>query len=180
MFALWKHTAQTKDYFCLLNCGNFYPFFILGVFTAKYRLLEKVKQANWLFSLCVVGYLVLFVVDMPIHVLVSLNKHIFLPFCMVFIVVTLFMGRHGKTSRVERVLDYVGKRTLDVYVIHYFFISQVHLAGLAKGWETLGNALLTFGLAIFLSVIITALAIGVGNVLHHGKWIERFGYGKVI
>ena len=25
MFALWKYTAQTKDYFCMLNCGNFYP-----------------------------------------------------------------------------------------------------------------------------------------------------------
>ncbi len=178
MFTLWKYTTQTVDYFCLLNCGNFYPFFMLGVFTTKYGLLEKIKQANWLFSLCVIGYLALFVVEIPIHALVSLNKHIFLPFCMVCVVVMLFIGRHGKTSRVECVLDYVGKRTLDVYVIHYFFIWQIHLAGLAKNLEASGNALLIFVLAIFLSVIVTALSIGIGNVFHHGKWIEKFIYGK--
>lgn len=177
-FVLWKYGAQTIDYFCILNCGNFYPFFMLGVFTTKYRLLEKMKQANWLFSLCVVGYIVLFLVDMPVHALASLNKHVFLPYCMVFIVVSIFIGRHGKTSRLERVLDYVGKRTLDVYVIHYFFMGQIHLADLVGGWEASGNALLTFVLALFLTVLVTALTIGIGNVLHHGKWIERFVYGK--
>lgn len=53
MYLLWKYTSQTKDYFCLLNCGNFYLFFMLGVFTTKYRLLEKEKNANWLFSVCI-------------------------------------------------------------------------------------------------------------------------------
>lgn len=177
-FVLWKYTAQTIDYFCILNCGNFYPFFMLGVFTTKYGLLEKVRQANWLFSLCVVGYIVLFLVDMPVHALASLNKHVFLPFCMVFIVVSIFIGRHGKTSRLERVLDYVGKRTLDVYVIHYFFMGQIHLTGLAGGWEASGNALLAFVLALFLSALVTALTIGIGNVLHYGRWIEKFVYGK--
>ena len=143
-----------------------------------YVCLMGIYGANCVFSLCVVGYIVLFVMDMPIHALVSLNKHIFLPFCMVFIVVTLFVGRHGETSRMERVLDYVGKRTLDVYVIHYFFIWQIHLAGLAKAWEASGNALLTFVLAFFLSAIVTALAIGVGNILHYGILIEKIVYGK--
>ena len=114
---------------------------MLGVFTTKYRLLEKMKQANWLFALCMVGYIVLFLVDMPVHALASLNKHVFLPFCMVFIVVSIFIGRHGKTSRLERVLDYVGKRTLDVYVIHYFFMGQIHLADLVGGMGSFGQCL---------------------------------------
>ncbi len=78
----------------------------------------------------------------------------------------------------ERVLDYVGTRTLDVYVIHYFFISQIHLSEIAKDLEATDNALLVFVLAIFLSVIVTTLAIGVGNILHHGTWIKKIVYGK--
>lgn len=74
MFALWKYTVQTKDYLCMLNCGNFYPFFILGVMTTKYNLLDKMHKANWLFSLCIVAYVFLFCVDMPFHALVSLNR----------------------------------------------------------------------------------------------------------
>lgn len=178
MFALWKYTAQTKDYFCMLNCGNFYPFFMLGVMTTKYNLLNKMHKVNWLFSLCIVAYAFLFCVDMPFHALVSLNKHIFLPFCMVYIVVTLFVGRHGATSYGEKILDFVGKRTLDIYVIHYFFISMIHLKDLGNNWEVTDNSLLMFIVAIGLSVVITALSIGVGYVLHQGRIIEKFVYGK--
>ena len=178
MFALWKYTAQTKDYFCMLNCGNFYPFFMLGVMTTKYNLLDKMQKANWLFSLCIVAYTFLFCVDMPFHALVSLNKHIFLPFCMVYIVVNLFVSRHGATSYGEKILDFVGKRTLDIYVIHYFFISMIHLKDLGNNWEGTENSLLMFIVAIGLSVVITALSIGVGYVLHQGRIIEKFVYGK--
>lgn len=178
MFALWKYTAQTKDYFCMLNCGNFYPFFILGVMTTKYNFLDKMHKANWLFSLCIVAYAFLFFVDMPFHALVSLNKHIFLPFCMVYIVVNLFVSRHGATSCWESLLDFVGKRTLDIYVIHYFFISMIHLKDLGNNWEVTDNSLLMFIVAIGLSVVITALSIGVGYILHKGKIIEKFVYGK--
>lgn len=178
MFALWKYTAQAKDYFCMLNCGNFYPFFMLGVMTTKYNLLNKMHKVNRLFSLCIVAYAFLFCVDMPFHALVSLNKHIFLPFCMVYIVVTLFVGRHGATSYGEKILDFVGKRTLDIYVIHYFFISMIHLKDLGNNWEGTENSLLMFIVAIGLSVVITALSIGVGYVLHQGRIIEKFVYGK--
>lgn len=178
MFALWKYTAQTKDYFCMLNCGNFYPFFILGVMTTKYNLLDKMHKANWLFSLCIVAYAFLFCVDMPFHALVSLNKHIFLPFCMVYIVVTLFVGRHGAMSYGEKILDFVGKRTLDIYVIHYFFINMIHLKDLGINWEVTDNSLLMFIVAVGLSLVITALSIGVGYILHKGKIIEKIVYGK--
>lgn len=178
MFALWKYTAQTKDYFCMLNCGNFYPFFILGVMTTKYNLLDKMHKANWLFSLCIVAYAFLFCVDMPFHALVSLNKHIFLPFCMVYIVVNLFVSRHGATSCWESLLDFVGKRTLDIYVIHYFFINMIHLKDLGINWEGTDNSLFMFIVAVGLSVVITALSIGVGYILHKGKIIEKFVYGK--
>ena len=178
MFALWKYTAQTKDYFCMLNCGNFYPFFILGVMTTKYNLLDKMHKANWLFSLCIVAYAFLFCVDMPFHALASLNKHIFLPFCMVYIVVTLFVGRHGAMSYGEKILDFVGKRTLDIYVIHYFFIKMIHLKDLGINWEVTDNSLLMFIVAVGLSVVITALSIGVGYILHKGKIIEKIVYGK--
>lgn len=178
MFALWKYTAQTKDYFCMLNCGNFYPFFILGVMTTKYNLLDKMHKANWLFSLCIVAYAFLFCVDMPFHALVSLNKHIFLPFCMVYIVVTLFVDRHGAMSYGEKILDFVGKRTLDIYVIHYFFIKMIHLKDLGINWEVTDNSLLMFIVAVGLSVVITALSIGVGCILHKGKIIEKIVYGK--
>lgn len=175
---LWKTFAQTRDYFCLLNCGNFYPFFILGVFTTKYQLLEKLKSANWLFSLCVIAYAIVFCVEMPVHGLDSLNRHIFMPFCMVVIVVSLFMHRHGQSSRIERMLEALGKRTLDIYMIHYFFVSQISLHAIGNSLETTKNSLLLFIIVFFMSIVVTALSVGIGEVLHKGRLIDRFVYGK--
>lgn len=177
-FVLWKNFAQTKDYFCILNCGNFYPFFMLGVFATKYGLLERLKKANWLFSVCIVAYALLFCVEMPVYCLLSLNKHIFLPFCMVVVVAYLFVARHGKTSRIEQILEAVGKRTLDVYVLHYFFVSKICLDGLGHELEVTHNSLLLFVFAFLLSLIVTMLSVGIGEVLHKGRLLEKIVYGK--
>lgn len=177
-FVLWKNFAQTTDYFCILNCGNFYPFFMLGVFATKYGLLERLKNANWLFSVCIVAYALLFCVEMPVHCLLSLNKHIFLPFCMVAVVAYLFMARHGKTSRIEQILEAVGKRTLDVYVLHYFFVSKICLDGLGHELEATHNSLLLFVFVFLLSLVVTILSVGIGEILHKGRLLAKIVYGK--
>lgn len=41
-----------------------------------------------------------------------------------------------------------------------------------------GNSLLMFILAVGLATVITALSVGVGNVLHKGQLIEKMVYGK--
>lgn len=178
MFLLWKYTAQNADYFCLLNCGNFYPFFMLGVFTTKYKLLDKVKRSNWLFSVCLFSYIVLFNIEIPFHAFLSLNRHIILPFCMLYVIVTLFLARNGKNSPLEKILEYVGKRTLDIYVIHYFIICHLHLGFLDKWMETTDNILLSLFLSIFIAVIVLCLSMFVGSVLHKGVLIEKIAFGK--
>lgn len=177
-FVLWKLFGQMTDCFCMLNSCKFFPFFILGAFSAKYNLLEMLKKNKWLFSLCIVGYIVLFYVDMPLHVFDSLNKNVLLPLCMVVIVIMLFLRRQNKSSFVERILEYVGRKTLDVYVIHYFFINYIHLKKYANVLMILDNSLLTFLLVLFLSIGVTFLAIFVGNILHYAKWIEKVVYGR--
>lgn len=177
-FVLWKNFAQTTDYFCMLNCGNFYPFFMLGVFATKYKLLERAKQSNWLFSLCIVMYALLFCIEMPVHALASLNKHIFLPFCMVVVVVTLFMSRHHKTSRFEQLMEIVGKRTLDIYMIHYFFVREISLVRFGVELEETHNSLLLFIMVFLLSLVVIMLSIGIGEVLHKGWLIEKIVYGR--
>ena len=72
----------------------------------------------------------------------------------------------------------MGKRTLDVYVFHYFFISVAHMQDVGKYMEESGNSLLMFVLAVGLATVITALSVVVGNVLHKGRLIQKMVYGK--
>lgn len=76
--------------------------FMLGVFTTKYKLLDKVKRSNWLFSVCLFSYIVLFNIEIPFHAFLSLNRHIILPFCMLYVIVSLFLARNRKNSPLEK------------------------------------------------------------------------------
>lgn len=55
---------------------------------------------------------------------------------------------------------------------------MIHLKDLGNNWELTDNSLFMFIVAVGLSVVITALSIGVGYIIHKGKIIEKFVYGK--
>lgn len=177
-YVLWKFTAQEKDIFCLLDCANHYPFFILGVMVTKYRLLERLPRCNWLLSIGIIGYIFLMLTHFPVHAAASLSKHVLTPLCMVIVVCSLFVSRHGKTSTTEVVAEYVGKHTLDIYVIHYFILSFIHLSAMSQGLSSTGNELISALIAISLTSVIVAISIGIGNILHQSQWISNVVYGE--
>lgn len=177
-YLLWKYTAQERDLFCMLDCGNYYPFFILGVFARKYKLMERAAAHNWVFSVALIGYFVLLAMPLPIYAADTLRRHIFLPLCMVTVLSVLFLARHGKDSRLERCAAFVGRHTLDIYVIHYFFLMGFQLSTADVWLEATGNVLLSLMLSSAITLVVIALCIGVGQVLRRSRFISAVVYGE--
>lgn len=177
-FLGWKYTAQTNDPFCLLNCGNFYPFFVLGVFSSKYRLIDQLMNRNWLLTLGLIGYVVLFSYQCPIHAIASGIKHVVLPLCALLVVVPMFVSRESNTSVVERALEYIGRNTLDIYVLHYFIITNINLVVVDRWLQESGNLILSVLIVLTVSLVVTYISIGFGKVLHSSRLIEKFVFGK--
>ena len=175
-FVLWKYMAQRADYFCLLNCGNFYLFFILGAFCTKYGLTDWLMRKSWLVVVAgLLGYFALFGYVAPIHAVQSLIKHIALPMCALMVVVPLFVRRESGVSYVERGLEYIGRSTLDIYVLHYFLISILKdQRGL---FPVNVSPVFAFLMILSLSLFISILCLWVGKVLHRSRWIEMVVYG---
>lgn len=175
---LWKYTAQDADLFCLLDCGNYYPFFILGVFTTKYQLIELLKRYSWIYSIALIGYLVFMLLPIPIHAADSFNRHIVIPLCAVIVITTLFVSRHGCNSRLERGIEFVGRHTLDIYVIHYFILTTINLSVVDR-WLTLsGNHFISLCLSSLIALLVLLCSIGIGMMLHRSPLIEAVVYGK--
>ena len=173
---LWKYTAQTKDYICLLNCGNFYLFFILGAFCTKYGLIDLLMRKSWLVVVAgLLGYIALFGYVAPIHAVQSLIKHIALPMCALMVVVPLFVRRERGFSYVESGLGYIGRSTLDIYVLHYFLISILkNQRGL---FPVNVSPVFAFLIIISISLFIAILCLCVGKMLHRCRWIDKVVYG---
>lgn len=178
-YFLWKYTAQKNDLFCILDCANYYPFFILGVFATKYHLIEYLRQHNIIYSLALIGYFVFMLTPVEIHSLDSFIRHIATPLCAVIVVTALFEARHGRSSMIERGLEFVGRHTLDVYVIHYFILSAINLSVVDR-WMTLsGNHFFSIILSSLIALLVLACSIGIGMMLHRSTLIDMVVYGNV-
>lgn len=177
---IWKYTSQQSDPFCMLDCGNYYPFFILGVFTTKYHLIDKLRQHNSIYSIALIGYLVLMIIPaVGPHALQSLTRHIFIPLCAVIVVTVLFESRHGKTSRVEEIVEYVGRHTLDIYVIHYFLLITIHLSAVDRWLTSTANSLVSLCLSATIALLVVAISIGIGLILHRSHFVDKMVFGNL-
>ncbi|WP_288360957.1 acyltransferase family protein [uncultured Bacteroides sp.] len=177
-FIGWKLTAQVIDPLCLLNSTDFYPFFILGYFASKYNWIEYFNTHNWLFTMALVGYLIFFDRQFPIHIVDSISERFIVRLCAIIVITMLFAEREKEDSVVEHALAYIGRNTLDIYVLHYFFVNSINLVIVDKWLQSTGNTPLSFVVSLLLAIPITYVSIGLGYILHKSKILNKIAYGK--
>ena len=175
----WKMTTQVGNLFCLLNCTDFYPFFILGYFTRKYDVVEFVKQNNIIFTIAIIGYLILFNRDWGFHAINTLSERFVIRLCAIIAIVMLFVWRENKFSYIEKKLSYVGRNTLDIYVLHYFIVCNINLVTVDRWLENSNNYVLSIFFTLFIAIPITFISIGIGKILHRSTFVEKYIYGKI-
>lgn len=178
-FIGWKYTAQKYDPFCLLDCGNNYLAFIFGVFSTKYGLIEKIINNNWCYTVSFIGYIVLFGYVCPVSVVNSLLKHVIVPLFAIVVILTVFIRRENDNSIIERCLEFLGKQTLDIYILHYFLIVNLNFVVIDRWFQETGNFILSGMFVFMVSLLIAYITIGFGYIIHKSSIIEKIVYGKL-
>ena len=121
--------------------------------------------------------MVLFNVSIPNHILNTISERFLIRFCAVIIFCTLIVKREGSQSKIETALEYIGMRTLDVYIIHYFFIQNISFFAFGNWTVTTGNVLLLTIVSLLITVLIIYLSIWTGRILRESALIRRFAFG---
>lgn len=130
------HTVEYNNKFYLLTEAHriqYLPFFILGTFTRRHydHILRFFDN-----KLIVVAIVALFLLQVP-----ALNDILVVPakiknfveiwsiritgLAMVFGLFAHFRDHFTTSSHVTKCLTYVGRRTLDIYLMHFFFITHI-------------------------------------------------------
>ena len=91
---------------------------------------------------------------------------------LVFTCFRLF-GTWLKRIYLSRPLQYVGTRTLDIYLLHYFFVPNLH--GLAPLLE--GNVLLQVVTPLVLAMCIVALCMVVSEIIRSSDFLAYYLLG---
>lgn len=80
------------------------------------------------------------------------------------------------TTSTGRFLSFVGRRSIDVYFLHYFFL-PFNLGIIGELCIELNSSLLSYLIATLLSIIITALSLGLGQILRLSPFTAKYLLG---
>lgn len=153
------------NFFCWENLTKYMQFFTVGLICSKYRdrffkmLSDNVfimaMVLGWVISM-LLWYNVSFKNGLPF--LYSIIHDIAVRYFALFTVVIMFFSNRelfSQDSTPCRILRFIGQRTLDIYMIHYFLIPD--LSWMSE-WLANGNMVIP---QIIISVVLTAAIVAV-------------------
>lgn len=95
-------------------------------------------------------------------------------------IVLLFFRHHEQWFTRDHVLghwlQYVGRRTLDVYLLHYFFLPR-HLELVGAFFKENPNPTLEFFCTLAIAVMVVTLCLVVSNVMRLSPWMSQYLFG---
>ena len=179
------------NYSSLHYTFEYFQFFVFGLFASKYRnqfghLLDNgtvMAVVMLLFSsLCYVKFNMVDIllqgkVDIWIIISTFLGTVIgYLGIVVVFCFFRKYQSSVSSSCRLGRTLQYVGRRTLDIYMIHYFLLPT--LPGIGDFLKSSSNVIVELMLGFGLSVAIIGLCIMISNVIRTSDLLAYYLFGK--
>lgn len=166
-------------WFYVYGLSRYFVFFCAGSYARRYiDKINAVFESKWPLLLTFVLIVIQMCYFHYASILPSVYKTIVndwtLPICglvFVFGLFTRFRSFFTDTSKVTKCLTFVGRRTLDVYLVHYFFIKYVPvLHKCIVGWGIGDKDRLPM---FVLALIVLMLCLLISAVLRKNKFLGR-------
>lgn len=178
----YRYSPLLSEALCLEHNVLFYPFFLCGYYVKRYNLIDALLHSNWLFTIGLLGYCLFSALCFPNDLITELTQRYMVPL-MAVIALVYYFGNMNRMTLINKYLEYLGGRTLDVYLYHYFFIINFSMFNIKEWCASLfssDNTLLAFFLSLLVSVILIHLSVFVGSFLKTSVVIRKVIYGQIV
>lgn len=190
-FVIGKIPAFTEisDYFSLSLTFVYFQFFVLGNIAASHPQQFCKLLDNKYFIGCVIcmfsvgsivnmGYLPLYALGALVSKLLRIIAGLCANYCgllIVFVFFRRYQSSFTSSSRIGSGLQYIGRRTLDIYLLHFFFLPTLPCVGdFLRGFP---NLLLELFSGLTLSLLVTGLCILVSNIIRTSDILGHWLFG---
>lgn len=172
---LYINTMQCEDVGNIVNgLTNYYRYFLIGYLCRKYVTLNRLLFENEIaFAVAFLAYFAnWYFFEWHNWIL------IFTGTLGAIIVLQNFFRNIDADSRIGRLLIYIGRCSLGIYVIHYFFIPDI--SSIAKGVLLCGNPFIwQLTCALLVAIPIVAASIFVYKLIEMNRWLFLLFFGKL-
>lgn len=178
------------DIFSLHATFKYFPYFAFGYLCSmdKESFHKLIDSRYFLFAI-IVGFSILFYInqfyiyskigDSAIYRMLYFIIRTFIGFLGLLIVYSTFRTyKESFTSdkNIGRALQYIGKRTLDIYLLHYFFLPG-YMPQLGCMFCTGKHVVLELVIGCVISLIVVGLCLVVSNILRTSPILSKYLFG---
>lgn len=187
-----KFPNKFGDIFILVYVCRFFPYFAFGVICSMNKeLFHKVLQNKWFYiaiiilfciGFCLCRYILPKLGDNAILTLSSsiIDKLVsFMGLLIVYNCFRVYQNSFVSTKKVGKALQYIGKRTLDIYLIHWFLLPYLPQIGelLSASNKIYNNVVLEFVIGGGLSLIVVGFCLLISNILRTSPILAKYLFG---
>lgn len=165
-----------------LGIRQFYYFiyFIFGALVKKhFQPFEKYILKDKTFALMLIIFIFCYIYNYSynnmIATVITRLLEAFLGILIVFSVFRNYSSCFDATTVIGRFLQYIGKRTLDVYLLHYFFLPQYGMINFSA--IKLNDPILELLVVVFFSIVTLFLCIVVSNIIRVSPSLAHLLFG---
>lgn len=161
-----------------LSQFRYFCFFVFGTIVKfQYDKVKDLFKNNYVSTSIVLGFLISTLIAETVRInseWVMQTLKFIQSYCGVLLVFMFFEKNQNwcsKDTKIGNWLQYVGKRILDIYLIHYFF--------LPSHWSFIdGNPTLNFFICLFMAILVLIMSIVTSNLLRCSDFLTEWLFGR--
>ena len=165
-FATWDN-----DVLCLLNSFGLWPYFMAGFLCRRHAWLSESLCSKRACAIACTGLVAGTVLLLKSKTLVA--THI-VAACAIPALWFAFRCREHGAATVERMLALVGRKSLYVYLFHFFLAYSLHLYFVGDWMKATGHYVAGFLLAVAVALPVTACCLGAGWLIDRIPPVKRY------
>ena len=160
---------------------RYYLFFCIGiVIRNSFERFKKLTDTPLWIALFVIGFffMILFAdkIDFPMWKPINMIIYGVFSIIVIFTFFRKYESSFHSSTKVGYVMQYIGKRTLDIYMIHYFIL-PLNLYSLGVFFENNVNPILEFFLTTIIVMLVITISIVIGNAIRLSPLLSHYLLG---
>jgi len=155
---------------------GYFIFFIIGAISKKYFEQIKLIFGNNQVMLVIVLLMIICSIAFIKGDLVNLEIKLLISILGIFSFFYFFMknGDYIDNSKIGKCLQFIGRRTLDIYLLHYFFIHDSMSWVVSSGVK---SPTILFIISIFISIVIIGISLLISRFLRANPLLGKVLFG---
>lgn len=173
--------------FCLINLSRYFEFFVLGVLCRKYQDgFCKMMSNEYVKIFLLLGFLCVFTLCWketlikysPIHVFNNEFTVRYLGLFLVFAIFYRYRDTFETDGRITRSIRFIGRRTLDIYLLHYFFLPDLKAyKDILLTWIEPQNTLLELLVVLLITMLVISMCLLTSAIIRTSSFLGHYLLG---